>query len=245
MVNIFVKNALTNVERLAREYHQKQKLDKSLAFSFIGPSPAGENLTFDMQSGSSVIIQLGSSWRDTLGIQVTFSKDYCEASGGFNVTCVCRWKDKNYVSHTREKYFHCWPPEKEEGVSKDHTFVFCDLDIHPSACEENDTGILADLVVFEFFTVNKQKKLLDESFTVTKCGVYVITAADRDTSPNMTPSFSSSDYLQELSDNDARNVYDGLDENEKTLFLCIACLFNDEEADLLAPLSNCVSVPCA
>uniref|UniRef100_A0A0D3BK19 RING-type E3 ubiquitin transferase n=1 Tax=Brassica oleracea var. oleracea TaxID=109376 RepID=A0A0D3BK19_BRAOL len=242
VVNIFVKNALTNVERLAREYHQKQKLDKSLAFSFIGPSPAGENLTFDMQSGSSVIIQMGSSWRDTLGIavlvQVTFSKDYCEASGGFNVTCVCRWKDKNYVSHKREKDFHCWPPEKEEGVSKDHTFVFCDLDIHPSACEENDTGILADLVVFEFFTVNKQKKLLDESFTVTKCGVYVITAADRDTSPNMTPSFSSSDYLQELSDNDARNVYDGLDENERTLFLYIACLFNDEEADLLAPLSN-------
>nr|ACP30632.1 disease resistance protein [Brassica rapa subsp. pekinensis] len=238
VVNIFVKNALTNVERLAREYHQQQKLNKSLAFSFIGPSPAGENLTFDMQPGSSVIIQLGSSWRDTLGVavlvQVTFSKDYCEASGGFNVTCVCRWKDKDYVSHKREKDFHCWPPE-EEGVSKDHTFVFCDLDIHPGACEENDTGILADLVVFEFFTVNKQKKLLDESCTVTKCGVYVITAADRDTSPNMTPSF---DYLQELSDNDARNVYDGLDEDERTLFLYIACLFNDEEAYLLAPLSN-------
>ena len=238
VVNIFVKNALTNVERLAREYHQQQKLNKSLAFSFIGPSPAGENLTFDMQPGSSVVIQLGSSWRDTLGIavlvQVTFSKDYCEASGGFNVTCGCRWKDKDYVSHKREKDFHCWPPE-EEGVSKDHTFVFCDLDIHPGACEENDTGILADLVVFEFFTVNKQKKLLDESCTVTKCGVYVITAAERDTSPNMTPSF---DYLQELSDNDARNVYDGLDEDERTLFLYIACLFNDEEADLLAPLSN-------
>ncbi|KAH0915714.1 hypothetical protein HID58_030160 [Brassica napus] len=238
VVNIFVKNALTNVERLAREYHQQQKLNKSLAFSFIGPSPAGENLTFDMQPGSSVVIQLGSSWRDTLGIavlvQVTFSKDYCEASGGFNVTCVCRWKDKDYVSHKREKDFHCWPPE-EEGVSKDHTFVFCDLDIHPGACEENDTGILADLVVFEFFTVNKQKKLLDESCTVTKCGVYVITAAERDTSPNMTPSF---DYLQELSDNDARNVYDGLDEDERTLFLYIACLFNDEEAYLLAPLSN-------
>ncbi|KAG5390138.1 hypothetical protein IGI04_031679, partial [Brassica rapa subsp. trilocularis] len=238
VVNIFVKNALTNVERLAREYHQQQKLNKSLAFSFIGPSPAGENLTFDMQPGSSVVIQLGSSWRDTLGVavlvQVTFSKDYCEASGGFNVTCVCRWKDKDYVSHKREKDFHCWPPE-EEGVSKDHTFVFCDLDIHPGACEENDTGILADLVVFEFFTVNKQKKLLDESCTVTKCGVYVITAAERDTSPNMTPSF---DYLQELSDNDARNVYDGLDEDERTLFLYIACLFNDEEAYLLAPLSN-------
>nr|VDD05664.1 unnamed protein product [Brassica rapa] len=61
VVNVFVKNALTNVERLAREYHQQQKLNKSLAFSFIGPSPAGENLTFDMQPGSSVIIQLGSS----------------------------------------------------------------------------------------------------------------------------------------------------------------------------------------
>ncbi|KAJ0251093.1 U-box domain-containing protein 5 [Hirschfeldia incana] len=246
VVNIFVKNALANVERLARDIHQKQKLNKSLAFSFIGPSPSGENLTFDMQSGSYVITQLGSSWRNTLGIavlvQVTFSKDYCEASGGLNVTCVCRWKDKNHVSHKREKDFHCWPPE-EEGVSKDHTFVFCDLNIHPSAYEENDSGILADLVVFEFFTVNNQKKLLDESCcTVTKCGVYVITAADRDTSPNVTPSFSSSDYLQEFSDDDARDVstviYDGLDENERTIFLYIACLFNDDEAEVLAPLSN-------
>lgn len=73
MVNIFVKNALTNVERLAGEYHRKRKLNKSPAFSFIGPS------------GSSVIIELGSSWRNTLGIavlaQVAFSKDYHEASG--------------------------------------------------------------------------------------------------------------------------------------------------------------------
>lgn len=29
---------------------------------------------------------------------------------------------------SEKKGFHCWPPG-EEGVSKDHKFVFCDLDI--------------------------------------------------------------------------------------------------------------------
>lgn len=187
------------------------------------------------------MIHLGSSWRSTLGfaifVEVAFSEDYNEA-GDFGIGCVCRWKDKEWVSHRLEKKINCWIPG--EGFPKDHMFVFCDLNMHPSSCEGHDPSILADLVVFEFYTVHNQKKFLDESCTVTKCGVYVITAANQDTSPNATQSFSSLDYLQELTDNEVRDVlrviHDSLDENERTLFLYIVCLFNDEEADLLAPL---------
>lgn len=81
-------------------------------------------------------------------------KDYCEVSGGFNVICVCRWKDKDYVFYKWEKDFYCWFLE-EEGVLKDYMFVFCDFDIYFGVCEENDIGILVDFVVFEFFIVNK------------------------------------------------------------------------------------------
>ncbi|KAG7540173.1 Toll/interleukin-1 receptor homology (TIR) domain superfamily [Arabidopsis thaliana x Arabidopsis arenosa] len=236
VIKCFVENTLTNIEHIAREYQQEQKLNKSLASSFTVPSPASKKITFDMQSGSSVMVQLGSSWRNILGfailVEVAFSEDYHEASG-FGISCICRWKDEESVSHRLEKNFNYWTTG--EGVLKDHMFVFCDI-----TCEGNDSTILAELVVFEFFTVNKQKGSHDESCTVMKCGVYVITAADQDTGPNVTPSFSSSDYLQELSDKETQDVFrvihDGLDENERTLFLYMACLFNDEESDLLAPL---------
>lgn len=263
VIKCFVENTLTNVERIAREYQQvplsfflyfslsfsylilfgfqEEKLNKSLASSFTVPSPASKKITFDMQSGSSVIVQLGSSWRNILGfailVEVAFSEDYHEA-GGFGISCICRWKDEEYVSHRLEKNFNYWTTG--EGVLKDHMFVFCDINMYPGCCEGNDSTILAELVVFEFFTVDKQEGSLDESCIVTKCGVYVITAADRDTGPNVTQSFSSSDYLQELSDKETQDVFrvihDGLDENERTLFLYMACLFNDEESDLLTPL---------
>nr|BBB21220.1 SSB1A [Arabidopsis thaliana] len=235
VVNEFVNNALTNVAHIARE---KQELNKSLAFSFTVPSPESKNITFDLQPGSSVIIQLGSSWRLIHGfailVEVAFLEE-CQA-GAFGVSCVCRWKDTECVSHRLEKNFHCWIPG--EGVPKDHMFVFCDLDMHLTACEGNDSSILADLVVFEFFTVNKQKKLLDGSCAVTRCGVHVFTAANEDTSSSMTKPFSSSDYLQEIFDNEVeelRVIYDGLDENDRNLLLYMAYL-NGEEADFLAPL---------
>ncbi|KAJ0252249.1 ADP-ribosyl cyclase/cyclic ADP-ribose hydrolase [Hirschfeldia incana] len=239
-VSEFVVNALANVERIARE-HQPE-LEKSLAFSFTVPSAVSKKITCDMQPGSSVIIQLGSSWRTTLGfavlVELSFLEDYQEATG-FGITCVCRWKDKKFISHRQEKSFHCWNPE--EGVPKDHMFVFCDLNMYQSTCGETDPGILADLVVFEFVTVNKQKKPLDESCTVTKCGVHVITAANGDASCSMTQQpFPSSGYLQETSDNkveeELRVVFDVLDKNDRTLFLYIACLFNDEKADFLTSL---------
>ncbi|XP_023633914.1 disease resistance protein RRS1 isoform X2 [Capsella rubella] len=241
VVKKFVENALTNVERITREYQQERNLNKTLAFSLILPSPASKEITFDIQSGASVMIQLGSSWRSTLGfvifVEVAFSQDYNEASD-FGISCVCRWKDRECVSHRLEKNFNCWIPG--EGFSKDHMFVFCDLNMHPSSCEGNDHSILADLVVFEFYTVNNQKKFLNESCTVTKCGVYVLTAEKKDTSRNASQSLSSLDYMRQVSDNEVRDVvkviHDSLDENERNLFFYIACLFNDEGANLLAPL---------
>ncbi|KAH0940601.1 hypothetical protein HID58_000238 [Brassica napus] len=229
-VREFVANALANIERIAREY--QPELKKSLAFSFTVPSAVSKNFTCDLQPGSSVMIQLGSSWRSTLGfavlVELSFLEDYQEATG-FGITCVCRWKDKEFVSHRLEKNSHCWSPE--EGVPKDHMFVFCDLNMHRSTCEGNDPGILADLVVFEFFTVNKQKKPLDESCTVKKCGVHVITAVNGDASCNMTQESFGNEVEEEL-----RVVFDVLDKNDRTLFLYIARLFNDEKADFLTPL---------
>uniref|UniRef100_M4D5A8 TIR domain-containing protein n=1 Tax=Brassica campestris TaxID=3711 RepID=M4D5A8_BRACM len=229
-VREFVANGLANIERIARE-HQRE-LKKSLAFSFTVPSAVSKNFTCDLQPGSSVMIQLGSSWRTTLGfavlVELSFLEDYQEATG-FGITCVCRWKDNEFVSHRLEKSFHCWNPE--DGVPKDHMFVFCDLNMHRSTCEGNDPGILADLVVFEFFTVNKQKKPLDESCTVKKCGVHVITAANGDASCNMTQESFGNEVEEEL-----RVVFDVLDKNDRTLFLYIARLFNDEKADFLTPL---------
>lgn len=185
------------------------------------------------------MIQLGSSWRSTLGfailVELSFLKDFHEASG-FSISCVCRWKDKEFISHSLERSFHCWTPG--EGVPKDYMFVFGDLNMPPSICEGNDPSILADLVVFEFFTVDKQEKLLDESCTVTKCGVHVITAANGDASSSMTQPFSSRDYWRRanVAEEVLRVNYDGLEENDKNLFLYIARLFSDKKSAFLAPL---------
>lgn len=51
----------------------------------------------------------------------------------------------------------------------------------------------------------------------------MIVATSRNVYDGFHRSFSSSDYLQELSDNNARDVYDGLDENERYLFILHVC----------------------
>ncbi|XP_056847773.1 disease resistance protein RRS1B-like isoform X2 [Raphanus sativus] len=245
-VSEFVENALDNVESIAREC--QQELSKSLAFSFTVPSPTSTYFTCDLQPGSSVMIQLNSSRRSTLGfaifVQVSFSEDYQEASG-FGISCVCRWKDNKCVSHWMEKSFHCWTPE--EGLQMDHTFVFCDFNMHPSTCEENDDpSILAGLLVFEFFTLNKQEKILDESCTVKKCGVHVFTAASEDASSNITRPITSSNHQHKLFYQEVeqvlRVIYDDLDEKNINVFHYITSLFNDEDDDLLAALIASIGV---
>lgn len=109
-------------------------------------------------------------------VEVAFSGDYNDANG-FDISCVCRWKNEEGHSHKIERNLHCWDPWKAvPKVEKDHMFVFCDVNMRPS------TNIFGDLVVFEFFPVNKQKKRLDDTCTVTRCGVYVITAPTGNTS---------------------------------------------------------------
>ncbi|XP_019088163.1 PREDICTED: LOW QUALITY PROTEIN: probable WRKY transcription factor 16 [Camelina sativa] len=263
VVNDFLVKALANAEHIPREGQQEP--NKALAFSFCAPSHANQNSKLDLQLGSSVMTRLNPSWRNTLVgfamlVEVAFSEVYCDPTG-FGISYVCKWKNKQGQSHRIQKNLHCWALGKTvPKVQKDHMFVFCDVNMLPSTDEENDPDIWADLVVFEFFPVNKQTKPLDVSFTVTRCGVRVITAASCNTSlENISPVLSldamevsgnegeevsrvSYDGLQEidkalfLAGQVSRVSYNGLQEIDKALFLCIAGLFNDEGVGLVAPL---------
>ncbi|VVB10063.1 unnamed protein product [Arabis nemorensis] len=240
VVSEYLKNALAYVECTAKEYHQ-QELNKFLDFSFSVSLPAKRKFTFHLQPGYSSLIQLGPSWKSThvafaILVEAAFSEDYQNATA-FGFKCVCRWKDKEGLSHRLKKTFNCWSPgEGDQKFQKEHLFVFCDLDLHPSTSTGKDPDILADLIVFEIYPVNKQMELVDESCTVTRCGVYVINAANGDTSLDMSQLVLSLDHPKMLSDDEVEEAFRGLDEKDKTLFLYIACLFNDEEADLIAPL---------
>ncbi|EFH41521.1 hypothetical protein ARALYDRAFT_916973 [Arabidopsis lyrata subsp. lyrata] len=156
-------------------------LNKAPTFSFSAPSHTNQNATLDLQPGSSVMTRLNPSWRNTLVgfamlVEVSFSDDYSDVTG-LGIRCVCRWKNEEGHSQRIERYLHCWATgEAVPNVQKDHTFVFCDVNMRPSTGEGNDPDIWADLVVFEFFPVNQQTNCLNDSCRVTRCGVYVITS---------------------------------------------------------------------
>ncbi|KAL1212268.1 Disease resistance protein RRS1 [Cardamine amara subsp. amara] len=193
-----------------------------------------------MQPGSSIMTQLDPSWRNThvgfaMLAEVSFSEDFYDDTG-FGISCVCRWKNEEGHFNRLEKTFHYWAPgEAIPKVQKDHIFVFSDVKMFG---EINNPDILADLVVFEFFPVNKERKRLDDSFTVTKCGLYVIASATKSTSLKMSSPDSSSDPMEFSVDDieeELRVSYNGLQEMDKVLFLYIVCLFNNEDVDLVAP----------
>ncbi|XP_020868110.1 probable WRKY transcription factor 16 isoform X1 [Arabidopsis lyrata subsp. lyrata] len=242
VVNNFLVKALNNFKYIPRDH--QQELNRALAFSFCAPSHAIQNSTLDLQQGSSVMARLNPSWRNTLVgfamlVEVAFSEDFYDANG-FGIRCVCRWKNKEGHSHKIERNLHCWAPGKAvPKLLNDHMFVFFDVNMRPSTADGNDPDICADFVVFEFFPVDKQTKLLYDSCKVTKCGVRVLTATTRDTSlENVLPVLSSDPM--EFSGNEVEEVprvsYDGLQEMYKALFLYIAGLFNDEDARLVARL---------
>ncbi|XP_010481619.1 PREDICTED: disease resistance protein RRS1-like [Camelina sativa] len=243
VVNDFLVKALTNVKHIPREY--TQDINKAPTFSFSAPSHTNQNATLGLQLGSSVMTRLNPSWRNTLVgfgmlVEVAFSEDYCDATG-FGISCVCRWSNKEGRSYRKERNYHCWPPGKVvPKVRKDHTFVFCDVNMRPSTGERSDPDIWADLVVFEFFPINQQTKSLNDRFTVTRCGVRVINFTSGNTSlKNISPVLSLDPM--EVSgygvvEEALRVSYDDLQEVDKVLFLYIACLFNDEDVDLVASL---------
>ncbi|KAG7536353.1 Toll/interleukin-1 receptor homology (TIR) domain [Arabidopsis suecica] len=216
------------------------ELNKPLAFSFCVPSHVDQNFTPCLKSGSSVLTRLSPSWRNTLVgfailVEVAFPEDYYDVTG-LGIRCICRWKNKEGRSQSIERNLHCWVTgEAVPKVQKDHMFVFFDAKMRPSTDEGNDPDIYADLVVFEFFTIDKQKKRrLDDSCTVKRCGVYAIDAANGDTSLRMS---SSDSFWHSIKiEENLRTSYDGLPEMSKVFFLYIACLFNDEDVDLVAPL---------
>ncbi|XP_010437375.1 PREDICTED: disease resistance protein RRS1-like [Camelina sativa] len=239
VVSEYLKNALAYVGYTAREYQQEP--NKSLPFSLSVSSPAKDNSTFHLQPGYSVLIRMSPSWRSTLVafailVEAAFLDDYQKATA-FGFKCVCRWKDKEGLSRRIEKTFHCWTlGGGVQKFQKEHMFVFCDLNFHPSTSTGKDPDILADLIVLEIFPVNTLMELIDESCTVTRCGVYVITSAYGDASltTNLQPVLSL-DCPKMLSDDEVEEALKGLEEKDRFLFLYIACLVNDEEANFVAP----------
>ncbi|KFK31592.1 hypothetical protein AALP_AA6G132500 [Arabis alpina] len=241
VVNVFLVKALANVKCMAKDCHQE--LNKAFAFSFSAPSHAETYAKFDLQQGSSVMTQLNTSWKSMLLgfamlVEVAFpEEDYSFATAtGFSINCVCRWKNKEGRSYRIESNLLCWGPGK--AVKKDHMFAFCDVNMRPSTDEGSDPDIWADLVVFEFFLVDNEKKLLDDSYKVKRCGVSAIDAKTGNKSlESISPVLSLAPM--EVYGNKVevlRGRYDGLHEIEKDLFLYIACLFNDEDLGLVAPL---------
>ncbi|EOA12792.1 hypothetical protein CARUB_v10025742mg [Capsella rubella] len=243
VVNDFLVKALTNVKHISRKY--MQNLNKAPTFSFSAPSHANQNAPLGLQPGSSVMTRLNPYWRNMLVgfgmmVEVAFSEDYCDATG-FGISCVCRWSNKEGRSYKIERNFHCWPPGKVvPKVLKNHTFVFCDINMSPSTDGGNDPGIWADLVVFEFFPINQQTKSLIDRFTVTRCGIRVIDVTTGYTSLKNISLVLSLNPMEvsgyEVVEEVLRVSYDDLQEMDKVLFLYIACLFNDEDVDVVAPL---------
>ncbi|CAE6219581.1 unnamed protein product [Arabidopsis arenosa] len=215
VVSDFLVQALANAKRIPREH--QQELNKTLAFSFCAPSHANQNSKLDLQPGSSVMTRLNYSWRNTLVgfailVEVAFSEAYSEATG-FGISCVCRWKNKEGHSHRIERNLHCWDLGK--AFQKDHMFVFFDVNMRPGTDEGSEPDIWADLVVFEFFPVNNQTKPLDDSCTVTRCGVRVITAVNCNTSiENISPVLSLDPM--EVSGNEESKKTDRLVDNIQT-----------------------------
>lgn len=191
--------------------------------------------------------RLNPSWKNTVSgfamlVEVAFSEDYSDANG-FGINCVCRWKNKEGHSHRIERNLHCWAEGKAAPkVRKDHMFAFCDVKLRVSTDKGNDPDIWADLVVFEFFPVNQHTKRLDDSCTVIRCGVYAITS---NTDVKMSLPVLSLDSMK-VSGNEVEDVlrvsYDGLKEMNKALLLYVACLFDDEDSDLVAPLIATIDV---
>lgn len=175
-------------------------------------------------------------------VEVTFSEDYYDVNG-FGISCVCRWKNREGHSRRIERNLHCWAAGKSSPeVRKNHMFVFYDAKMHPNTGEGNDSDILGNLVVFEFVPVNLEKKRLDDSCIVTRCGIYAINGStELKTSSQVSssdPIKCSGDQVEEV----LRVRYDSLKEKDKALFRYIACLFNDDDVDLVAPLIASIDV---
>ncbi|KAL1218394.1 Disease resistance protein RRS1B [Cardamine amara subsp. amara] len=189
VVNNFLVRGLAYVKHMPREH--QQELNKAPAFSFCAPAHTDQIFTLGMHPGASVMIRLNPPWRKILVgfamlVEVEFSEDFYDV--GLGISCVCRWKTTEGHSQRIERNLQCWAPGKAvPKVKNDHMFVFCDVNMRPTTRQGNNPDIWADLVVFEFFPVDKQKKRrhLDDICRVKRCGVYAIETATYNTSLKM------------------------------------------------------------
>ncbi|CAH8354206.1 unnamed protein product [Eruca vesicaria subsp. sativa] len=252
MVSYVLAKAQATVEEHMGPQQRQQKLEKVLAVRMCLPSPRSQNSKYRLhpylQPGSSVMIRLQSLHPYSrsmlvgfaLFVEVSFSKDFHNASDGLGFRCVRRWNDKKGHGHRLENVFQCLPPrEAVPKITKDHMFVFFDLKMQPSTFEGDVTGILADLVVFDLYPINNEEKARGESLLkVTKCGVYVFNGESGSLSTRRRPLGSALDRFG-LSEDEVKRMlkanYDGLQKREKYLFLYIGCLLSDEKVDMPLP----------
>ncbi|CAA7021988.1 unnamed protein product [Microthlaspi erraticum] len=168
----------SSVSQMAREH--TQKLIKAPIFSLSVPTSDGLKSITHLQRSSSVKIQLTPRIKTLMGFQISVVIAFWDESynvSGIGIRCVCRWRNKKGVSRRLERVYDCWTPEEviAQRVRKNHMFVFCDVSMHPGAADGNYLDLLNDLVVFEFVPVNDQNMVVDDSCTITECGVDVIT----------------------------------------------------------------------
>ncbi|XP_010449344.1 PREDICTED: disease resistance protein RRS1-like isoform X1 [Camelina sativa] len=175
----YMKRALDSVEVMAKGHQQEH--NNPLAFSICIPAYAGHEFSFNFRAGSSVMIELTPGMLRslsgfTLSVVVEFRDNYRNVAG-FGIKCICR-KARRDLSPRLERIFHCWAPKEAPTVRKDHMFVFGNAKMHPADGIDHD--FLAGWLTFEFHPVNWKNKLLDDSCTVKRCAVYLITTTTCD-----------------------------------------------------------------
>ncbi|VVB12434.1 unnamed protein product [Arabis nemorensis] len=176
VVRKYMRKSLGGVEVLAKV--DRQEHSNVPAFSICIPASAGYKSSINFQAGSSVRIELTPSIVKTLSgfalsVVVEFG-DSCSDAAGFGIKCICK-KTRTDLSPRLERVFQFWAPKEAPTVQKDHMFLFGYVTMNPA--EGDDHDVLADLVTFEFHPVNAENQHLDDSCTIKRCGVYLITTA--------------------------------------------------------------------
>ncbi|CAF2148601.1 unnamed protein product [Brassica napus] len=197
VVREYIGKALDSVKGMAKGILQaslEQEHINDPAFNICIPASAGQQSSVNFQAGSSVRIQLAPGMLKTLSgfvlsVVVEFWDNYSNTAG-FGIKCICR-KSRIDLSPRLERIFHCWAPKEPITVQRDHMFVFGSVKMHHAEAVNHD--FLSDSVTFEFHPVNSENQLVDDSCTVKRCGVYLITDATSNTALSAKRPSSSMD----------------------------------------------------
>uniref|UniRef100_A0A1J3K5M9 Disease resistance protein RRS1 n=1 Tax=Noccaea caerulescens TaxID=107243 RepID=A0A1J3K5M9_NOCCA len=205
--NCTFSNCFALSPEVVRKYMRKmaegnrQEHSNTPAFSICIPASVGHRSLVNCQAGSSVRIELAPGKIKTvssfaLSVVVEFSDNYNNAAG-FGIKCIiiCR-KTGTDLSPRLERTFQFWAPKEVPTVQKEHMFLFGFVTMNTA--EEDDHDALVDIFRFEFFPVNAENNLLDDSCTLKRCGVYLVTAATCDTTLGAKRSASCMDPVEHM-----------------------------------------------